>query len=610
MLEIEEEVNPDSPGCCNNQRPSLDATLVAACFTQRGILPGLGRLLLSRGSYGQTDSHPRTNVLWILLNLPQIGPMQRVGVGGKESGQGMEVWERIKNSGYRVRIYLFAGLMVVLVVTSLSFTFGVSWYSKRLFALIVEKDYKAREKERTLVDLLFSMDQNRKKYFLLENPEYERLFQNDVREFRKELASLEELGLSELEEPTYLKLKEQFEDNLRRDPVATGQDPSAIESISDLPREELRHLLKHLLKLNKDRMELRISLMNRLEQRTLQVVLFGAVFSLMAAGLLSFLLIRSITRPIDLLRKGTHEIAEGRFLHRVDLATRDELGELADAFNEMAYQLKRLDDLKAEFIALVSHELKTPLTSMKEAVGLLLEEAVGPISPKQERLLLINAAGIDKLTGFVEDILNLTGMEGGLTPLYFTRFDFQELLQRKLDTFRLLADKKQVRLSATYRPDPLPQVYGDAERIRQVLANLLSNAIFFTPHRGEVSLQVECAKSRSFPSRVREVSKLESSRQWLKVKISDTGQGIPKEEWNRVFDKFYQIQKNSNRGSGSGLGLTIAKHIVEAHGGSIWVEDSSEKGTIFVVVLPQDEATKEKWTREQVDTSSVHSQSA
>jgi len=522
----------------------------------------------------------------------------------------MEIWERIKNSGYRVRVYLFAGMMVVLVVTSLSFTFGVSWYSKRLFALIVEKDYKARETERTLVDLLVSMDRNRKKYFLLEKPEYGRLFREDSWSFRKQLSRLEELGLSELEEPTYLRLSEQFEDYLRKDPFAAGQDPSAIESVSDLPLEEVRHLLGHLLELNKERMDLRISQMNRLEHRTLQVVLLGAVFSLITAGLLSFLLIRSITRPIDLLRKGTHEIAEGRFLHRVDLATKDELGELADAFNEMAYQLKRLDDLKAEFIALVSHELKTPLTSMKEAVGLLLEEAVGPISPKQERLLLINAAGIDKLTGFVEDILNLTGMEGGLTPLYCTRFDVQRLLQRKLDTFRLLADKKQIRLSATYRPDPLPQIFGDAERIRQVFANLLSNAIFFTPHGGEVSFLVECTDSRSFPSRVREISKLESSRQWLQVKISDSGEGIPKEEWNRVFDKFYQIQKNSNRGSGSGLGLTIAKHIVEAHGGSIWVEGSSEKGTTFVFVLPQDEAFKEKPIREEVSTSRVRSQSA
>ncbi len=510
----------------------------------------------------------------------------------------MKIWHRLKNSGYRFRVYLFAGLLVFLVVTSLAFTFGVSWYSKRLFALIVEKDFKARETERTLVDLLVSMDRNRKKYFLLEKPEYGRMFREDSRSFRKQLSRLEELGLSEEEVPTFMELREKFEDYLQRDPFVAGEEPSAIESVSDLPLEEVRHLLGHLLELNQERMDLRITQMNLLEHRAFQLVFLGAVISLMAATLLSFLLIRSITRPIDLLRKGTHEIAEGKFMHRVDLATKGELGDLADSFNEMAYQLKKLDDMKADFMALVSHELKTPLTSMKEAVGLMLEGAVGPISPKQKRLLLINAAGIEKLTGFVEDILNLTTMEGGLTPLYTTRFDMQSLLQRKLDTFRLLADKKQVRLSASYTPDPLPPVIADAERLEQVLTNLLSNAIFHTPQGGEVTFSVESTPAKSLPDRVREGLKVEASKQWLKIGIFDTGEGIPKEEWNRVFDKFYQIKKSSNQGSG--LGLTIARHIVEAHGGCIWVEDSSTGGAAFVFVLPQLEVTKEKSARDEV----------
>ena len=514
------------------------------------------------------------------------------------NGEGMKIWQRIKNSGYRPRVYLFAGFMVVLVVTSLAFTVGVSWYSKKLFALIVEKDFRARETKRNLVDLLASMDRNRKKYFLLEKSEYGRMFREDSRLFRRHLSRLEELVLSEVEESTFLELKRQFEDYLQKDPFVAGQPASAIESVSDLPLEQARHLLGRLLELNQQRMDLRIRQMNQLEHRSLQVVFLGALLALSASGLLSFLLIRSITRPIDLLRKGTHKIAAGDFTHRVDLAVQDELGELADAFNEMAYQLKRLDDMKDDFIALVSHELKTPLTSMKEAVGLLLEEAVGPVSPKQKRLLHINAAGIEKLSGFVEDILNLTRMEGGLSPLYCTHFDMKMLLQEKLDTSRLLADRKQIRLSAAYEPDPLPPVFADAERLTQVFANLMNNAIFFTAHGGSVSLRVESTNSKSLPARVKEFSKMESSRKWLKVEVSDTGEGIPREEWHRVFDKFYQIQKNSNRSSGSGLGLTIARQIVEAHGGSIWVEESSAQGTTFAFVLPQGE-TKEKSRREE-----------
>jgi signal transduction histidine kinase len=518
----------------------------------------------------------------------------------------MKIWQRLKNSGYRFRVYLFAGLLVFLVLASLVFAFGVSWHSKRLLALVVEKDFKARETERTLVDLLVSMDQNRKKSFLLEKPEYGRLFREDSLSFRRHLARLEELGLSEQEKADLVLLRDRFEDYLLKDPFVAADSPSTIESVSDLPLEEVRLRIGRLLERNQERMDLRILEMNRLEHRVFQAVLVGAVASLLAAGLLSFLLIRSITRPIDLLRKGTHKIAEGEFMHRVDLATKGELGDLADSFNEMARQLKKLDEMKADFMALVSHELKTPLTSMKEAVGLMLEEAVGPISPKQRRLLRIHAAGIEKLTGFVEDILNLTTMEGGLTPLYSTSFDMRGLLQRQIDIFRLLADKKQIRLSATYRPNPFPPVHGDAERLKQVFANLLNNAIFFTPPGGEVAVRVESVLGKYLPERFGEGLKVEASKPYVKIEVVDTGEGIPREEWNRVFDKFYQIQRSSNRGSG--LGLTIAKHIVEAHGGGICVGASSEEGTTFVFVIPQGEAPREQTVREEAGTARVQSQ--
>jgi signal transduction histidine kinase len=154
----------------------------------------------------------------------------------------------------------------------------------------------------------------------------------------------------------------------------------------------------------------------------------------------------------------------------------------------------------------------------------------------------------------------------------------------------------------------LPPVFADAERLKQVLANLLNNAIFFTPPGGEVTIRVESVLGKALPARVKDASRVESSKPWLKFEFSDTGEGIPKEEWNRVFDKFHQIKKSSNLGSGSGLGLTIAKHIVEAHGGSIWVENSSGGGTTFVIVIPQAEVPKEKATREDVSTSRLQPQ--
>ncbi len=470
-----------------------------------------------------------------------------------------------------------------LVVTSFAFSLGVVWYSKQTTALIIEKDLKVRELERSVFGLLLSMERNRKKYFLLGNPEYKSNFYQDKEKFRSNLIKLEALGLSEQETGTWTRLQKRFEDYLQKDPFSAPKDFSHAEDIPDLLLEDAHSLLR----LNQDRMNLRVAQMNRLEDETIRVGAFWGGLALLAAGLLAFFLIRSIARPIGMLQKGTKEIAEGNFAHRVDLVTHDELGDLANAFNEMAYQLGRLDDMKAHFMAIASHELKTPLTSMKEAVDLLREEAVGPLSPKQRRMLDINAAGIQRLAVFADDILHLTRMEAGLAPLNKARFDLQGLLEERLGTFRLLAERKQISLSATLQPDPFPAVFGDAGRLEQVLANLLNNAIYFTPCGGRVSLQAEHISKDLFRSLDKEDQREDKARHWLKFSISDTGEGIPKEEWKRVFDKFYQIQKKSNIGRGSGLGLAIAKGIVQGHEGSIWVEESSQKGTTFVFVLPQ-----------------------
>ena len=496
----------------------------------------------------------------------------------------------VRNKGYRFRIYLFAGFMVFLVLTSFAFTSVVAWYSKQVVALIVERDFESREVERSLFDLLLSMDRNRKKYSLLGKPEYKTRFERDAEKFQKELDSLKTFDLSPPEKEAWKRLRSVFQGYLKEDPLSPQGAPASSEGLSDLPLEEVQGLLR----LNQDRMDLRIEKISRLEEKTFLWGLLWAGLSVLVAAGSSLLLIRSITKPINLLQKGTREIAEGRFSYRVDLNTRDELGDLAEAFNKMSTQLKELDDMKGEFMAMVSHELKTPLTSMKEAAELLREEAVGPLNRKQKNLLKINASGIQKLALFVDEILNITRMEGGLVPLYRTWFDFQDMLEEKLNTFRLLADKKQIRLKAAYTPDPFPSVFCDEERLKQVLANLLNNAIVFTPLGGEVFLQAEAVGSKLLPSHAREALRPDGPRQWLKVRVYNTGEGIPREEAKRVFDKFYQVKKNANRDSpGSGLGLTIAKYVVEAHGGVIWVEETRKPGATLVFVLPLDDALKD-----------------
>ncbi|MEW6442179.1 MAG: ATP-binding protein [bacterium] len=510
---------------------------------------------------------------------------------------------RLPLTGYRFRVYLFAALMVLLVLMSVGITMGVAWYSKQTASMIVEKDFKSRQIENTVVDLLLSMDRNRRKFLLLKKPEYRDRFLEEAADVRKSLGLLETIGLSEEEKRYAAQLRTSFEEALDADPLGLQQETNFYEAFFDLPMKEIYQLLR----LNQESIDVRISEMNRLEGHSIRVGLIMASLSLLMAIVLSVFLIRSVTMPIRLLRRSTQEIADGRFDHRISLNSRDELGDLAGAFNEMAEQLKRLDDMKSDFIAIVSHELKTPLTSMKEAVELLREEAVGPVNAKQAHLLKINSQGIQKLAHFIDDILSLTRMEGGMLDLFWTWIDFQHLLDERLVPFRLLAEKKQLHLSASYDPQPLPLVYGDVERLKQVVDNLLDNAIRFTPNGGRVSVHVKYRRKGLPYHKAREepVRDGPGRGSGLVVRVSDTGEGIPPAERKRVFDKFYQIRRRSSRGSGSGLGLSITRHIVEAHGGWIWAEDTNPRGTTFVFTLPQEEA-EEAPQEETVETPVPH----
>lgn len=491
---------------------------------------------------------------------------------------------RLSFRGYRLRVILFAGLMVVLVLASIGITVGVAWYSKRTTSVLVERDFRVRQLGLSLVDILLSMERNRKKFFLLQKQEYKDRFFEYLRRLGTGLEELEGLGLTEAERSCWARLRNFWEGLHAEDAFGETRGGEGAQFSVEIPLEEVYRLLGA----NQENMKARIREMGRLEEETIRLGILWGGLSLVVAGGLSFFLVRSVTVPIGLLRHGTREIAEGRFGHRIALSSPDELGDLAEAFNEMAERLQHFDDMKADFMAIVSHELKTPLTSMKEAVELLREGTAGPLNAKQTHLLDINAQGIQKLANLVDEILNLTRMEAGMLDLCQTWMDFGRLLEERLASFRLLAEKKRVAINVRLRPDPLPLVQADPERLKQVLDNLLDNAIRFTPVGGRVSIAVEY-KEKDLPGqRPRENGGGWTSGAGLVCRVSDTGEGIPPPERKRVFEKFYQIRRKSSRGSGSGLGLSIAKHIIEGHGGAIWVEDAVPHGATFVFTLPQE----------------------
>jgi len=252
---------------------------------------------------------------------------------------------------------------------------------------------------------------------------------------------------------------------------------------------------------------------------------------------------------------------------------------------------KKLENLKSEFISVVSHELRTPLTSIKNAVDLLLSKKTGEINENQKKFLAMASRNVNRLARIINDFLDLSKMEAGRMEMRWEKVDLAGIVEGVISTFALNAQEKSIKLKKKITPH-LPEITGDPDKLTQVLANLVSNAVKYTPEGGEICIEVTRINKHDTPA----FPVLDLPYEdFVKVEIRDTGVGIPPEELKRVFDKFYQVEKSLTRkAGGTGLGLPICKKLVEAHNGRIWVESELDKGSRFIFVLPVTEEKKGK----------------
>ena len=225
--------------------------------------------------------------------------------------------------------------------------------------------------------------------------------------------------------------------------------------------------------------------------------------------------------------------------------------------------------MKSDFISLVSHELRTPLTSIIGFVSFILDGKTGTINEKQRDSLMRVHRQSKRLAALINDLLDISRIEAGRIEMKREPTSILEIAKQRFDEIKPQADEKSLQFSLI-APDSLPLTYGDGERIGQVLINLMGNAIKFTPEKGRV------------------VVKLKSDGKIIHVEVIDDGFGVPIENRQKVFEKFYQHDDiHTRQQGGTGLGLSIAKSIVEVHGGRIWVDDGEGgRGSNFQFVLP------------------------
>ncbi len=244
---------------------------------------------------------------------------------------------------------------------------------------------------------------------------------------------------------------------------------------------------------------------------------------------------------------------------------------------------KKLENLKSEFISVVSHELRTPLGSIKNAVNLALSQKTGEVNEKKSKLLQMASRNVDRLTRIINDFLDVSKMEAGKMEVRLEKVNLEEIIDGTISTFSLNAEKKSIGLKKEVALN-LPEIMGDADKLTQVLVNLVSNAIKYTPEGGEIFVRATWIDK--FKTPISAITSL-PQQDFVLIEVKDTGTGIPREELESVFDKFHQVEKSlAGKKPGTGLGLPICKRLVEAHQGKIWVESELGRGSRFMFVLP------------------------
>ncbi|MEX0832955.1 MAG: ATP-binding protein [Actinomycetota bacterium] len=299
-----------------------------------------------------------------------------------------------------------------------------------------------------------------------------------------------------------------------------------------------------------------------LRSQWLKLLVAGLVAAVIALGL-ARLLARGMTKPLRDMAQAARKLETGDYSQRVQTASRDEVGQLAAAFNRMSAELESLEQLRRDVVANVSHELKTPISALRAHLENVLDGVEDP-DPQTLQVMLQQSERLGRL---VDQLLELSRLESGDLPLRPAEVEVGPLVSNVLSEVEVTRSNGVAVDNKV--PSELPAVWADPERLHQVLFNLLDNAVRFTPPGGEVTVSAARVNGR------------------CEVTVADTGPGIPPEHLPRLFERFYRVDPaRSREDGGTGIGLAIARSVVEAHGGRIRAESEEGKGTRFTFDLP------------------------
>lgn len=313
----------------------------------------------------------------------------------------------------------------------------------------------------------------------------------------------------------------------------------------------------------------------QISQSTYRWSLLLLIASALLAMVASFYLSRTVSRPLRQMNRAAQALAQGDYKHRVDVSSDDEVGELSTSFNRLARRLEeaslqtaQLEQMRRDFVANVSHELRAPLTLIRGYTEALLDEALEPGADPRSFYQIIREEAL-RMERLISELLDLSRLEAGKVNLTLEEVDLAVLARQMVDRVSPRAKDQGIELRLESTAD-LPPVRGDSRRLEQLLIIFLDNALKYTPSGGSI------------------IVRLEDESDLIRVSVQDTGRGIPPQDIPYIWERFYKVDKaHSREDSGTGLGLAIARQLIEMHQGKLAVTSELNRGSVFSFTLPK-----------------------
>lgn len=419
---------------------------------------------------------------------------------------------------------------------------------------------------KVLIENLLEMDGNAKKYSLLKKDVYREYFDTSKEYFDTALLTINHLAARGYSFPdSYTTFYDEYSNHYDK----LLQEGSDIRWVDEDTLNTWLALLVSLKDTNQEQIEMRMMDIHDLTFKSTRDGLLGFGLSVVIAFIGILFVAKSIIFPLKQLTHGLRTLSTGEYDNEIQVSSNDEFSDLAIAFNEMNRELQEEENLRADFIATLSHEIRTPLSSIQESVNLMKEEVLGEVNERQQKFLSIAGSELKRINEMLNQLMHVSRLEAGTAERHIEPLNVIQLVSHSTESLQGMASLKNINIVRNIDPD-LPDIYGVPEEIQQVFINIVGNAIKFSPQDSEISIRVMRGEIYGY----------------ILFAVSDQGPGIKDEERTLIFHKYYRSESIRKHMDGVGLGLYISRRIVQGLGGTISVQNNTDKGTTFSFTLP------------------------